>query len=744
MNRKILKISLLVISLLIFQFGILPPMHLDEGSAPLVAAVPVPVNGMASTIINDTDPDDSFEVQIIEPGIYRFNLSFFVDIAMPAGVDIDTDWYQTMDAWWPGVGTSFRSMDQFLSYNFNNYDENDTDYYDTELVCIRPGYIRISLDLSSYSAGDQVSLNLTVDQCLVFGALPDASFMGENTTLEWTTDHTWQGFRLHLPDNNFYNLTAYGSLNWSTTAGWGGDGSFTPLYGVSLIDLNHGQYMPYETWTPVYSIPAGPEDNSSAWGPIMERHVLTGGVYYLIGLSETFEFLNNSMTTFTLNYDYIPTTPLIPGVPLRLQFNTTPNVYDAWISVTIPEGHYFNAYFTDPSGYNWTVATYDAWAGGFTSPYFETYEDPVHRYTDEYRLERGYATAQGGGFPMPSVLENPYLEMWYATATMTFFTNDSITGAAPPGGPGIMSRFNTFYMWVDAWPHGVSSETFNITGNLELIPFPMLTPAGLTVDFNSTIGPYYHCFSIPQSSGGVYEVSAIATEYTASGTVGVQDYIQPESYRDWQYFSVFGPALGYEDPDAGMGYSINTNDTAMLKYVSTRDILNFMWVHGPGMVGGDMTEANVSLSSSPPAPYLVGTVVTADLELDDFTSISFDVTAGTTYALILELMPDGEVAYGYFMNIFGDNPFVIGSMFSAIIAASISFPFSMVYEGTFTARFTGRISFVLVGEGTVNLIIGPAGPPLSPMMIAAIIGVAIIMLIVGLFVGYLVWKRPRS
>jgi hypothetical protein len=701
------------------------------------------MNGMASTIIDDNDTTDSFEVQIIEPGIYRFNLSFFVDIAMPAGVDIDTDWYQTTDVWWPNVATSFRSMEYFYGMNWNSYDENDTDYYDTELVCIRPGYIRISLELSSYSAGDQVSLNLTVDQRLVFGALPDASFMGENTTIEWTTDHTWQGFRLHLPDNNFYNLTTYGSLNWSTTAGWGGDGSFTPLDGVSLIDLNHGQNMPYEAWTPVYSIPAGPEDNSSTWGPIIEHHVLPGGVYYVIGLSETFDFLNNSVTTFTLNYDYIPTTPILPGVPLRLQFNTTPNVYDAWISVTIPEGHYFDAYFTDPSGFNWTVVTYDAWAGGFTSPYFETYEDPVHSYTDEYTLERGYATVQGGGFPMLSVQGNPYFEMWYATATMTFYTNDSITGATPPGGPGIMSRFNTFYMYVEAYPASISSTTFNITGNLELTPFPMLTPAGLTVDFNSTIGPYYHCFSIPQSSGGVYEVSAIATDYNTSGVVGIQDYLQPEFYRDWQYFSMMGPALGYEDPDAGTGYSINTNDTAMLKYVSTRDILNFMWVHGPGMVGGDMTEANVSLSSSPPAPYLVGTVVTFDLEPNEFTSITFDVTAGTTYALTLELMPNGEMAWGYFMNAFGDNPFVVGSLFSAMIAASISFPFSMVYEGTFTAKYTGRISFVLVGEGTVNLVIGPAGPPLSPMMIAAIIGVAVIMLIVGFFVGYLFWKRPR-
>ena len=299
-------------------------------------------------------------------------------------------------------------------------------------------------------------------------------------------------------------------------------------------------------------------------------------------------------------------------------------------------------------------------------------------------------------------------------------------------------------MYVEAYPNGATnSETFNITGNLELTPFPLLTPSGLTVDFNSTIGPFYHCFAIAQSTGGVYEVSAIATDYNMSGVVGVEDYLQPESYRDWQYISMFGPPLGYADPNSGTGYSINTNDTAMLKYVSTRDILNFMWVLGPGLIGGDMTEANVSLISSPPIPYVAGTVITTDLDPTDFTSVSFDVTAGTTYSLILELMPTGNTAYGYFMNTFGENPFNVGSLFSGLIAVGMTFPFSMIFEESFTAQFTGRIAFVLVGDGEVRFVIGPAGPPLSPMMIAAIIGVAIIMLVVGIFVGYLVWKRPR-
>ena len=742
MKRNIWKISLLVISLLVFQFGIPPPVAQQDASAPTVAAIPAPINSMTSAVINDTDPASSFEVEILEPGIYQFNLSYFVDIAMPAGVDIDTDWYQTMDIWWPGVGTFFRSMQQFDSLDWNNQDENDTDYYDTQLICVRPGYIRVNFALTSYSTGDQVSLNLTVDQLLVFSTLPDAMPLGENSTIEWTTDNTWNGIRLTLPDNNFYNITGFGSLNWSTTAGWGGDAFFTPLDGVILIDLNYGEYMPFTSWTPGYNIPAGPEDNSSTWGPSMRREVLTGGEYYFIGLSETFEFLNNSVTTFTVNVDYIPTTPLIPGTPLPLQFNTTPNVYDAWVSVEIPEGYYFNAYFTNPAGYNWTVSTYDAWYFGFTGPYYETYQDLSTNDTYQYTLEQGFATAEGMGYPQLGVLGNSYMEYWFGTATMAFYTNGSITGAAPPGGPGIVSRFNTFYMYVQGSPNGnPTSETFYITANVDLTLFPELTEMGLTVDFNSTIGPFYHCFTLPQVSGGIYTVNALATEYNTSGMVGIEDYLQPESYRDWQYMSMFGPPLGWADPNSGTGFSVNTNDTATLSYVSVRDILNFMWVWGPGMVGGDMTEANVTLTITPPTPYAFGTQVTATLEPMDFASFTFNVVAGNTYSLTMELRPDGTQVYGYFMNIFGDNPFIVGSLFSSIIGVSQSFPFSILYQGTFTARFSGRVSFALVGDGTVDLVIGPASPPISPLMIGALIGVAIIMLVIGVFVGYIIWKQ---
>ncbi|MFX1318165.1 MAG: hypothetical protein ACFE9D_10150 [Promethearchaeota archaeon] len=742
MNRNIWKIGLLVLSLLLFQFGIPQPMGFAETPSPTVTAISVPVNGMASILVNDTDPLDSFTVQILDPGVYRFNLTYYVNNATPGGVDIDTDWYQPMDTFWPGVGTFFRSLDHITSVDWNNRMENETGYYDTDIICVRPGYLHINYELTSYFTGDWVTGNLTVNQLLSFGALPNAMPLSQNTTLEWTTDYTWQGFRLQLPENSFYNFTAYGSLNWSTTSGWGGDATFYPLDGVVLIDLNYGEYYPYNAWHPVYNVPAGPDENDTVWGPDIESEVLVGGTYYLLALSDNFEFLNDSLTTFTLNVAPIPTTPLIPGIPLPLQFNTTSNVLDAYVAVTIPEGHYFNAYFSNPSGINWTLNTFDAWTGSYTGPSFEIYEDPSTNYTLQDNLERGYATAQSMGFPSPSMMGNLYMEMWMATATYTLYTNGSITGAIPPLGPGISSRFNTFYMYIQANSIGdPHSETFNIVANLDLTPFPELTGLGLNVDFNTTVGPFYHCFTLPQASGAIYSVSATPDEYTTSGTIGLEDFQQSEAYRDWQYFSIYGPPLGFADPPSGTGYSENTNDTAMLTYVAVRDSINYMWVLGPGMVGGDMTSANVSLIITPVTPYAFGTVATASLEPDQFATYSFNVIAGNTYVLTMELIPGGDTVFGYFMTTTGDNPFIIGSLFSSLIGVSTTFPFSMIYQDTFTARFTGRISFALVGEGTVNIIIGVAEGPLSPLMIGAFIGVAVIMLLVGVLVGYLTWKR---
>ncbi len=746
MNKKIWKVSLLVISLLVFQFGIvnslLPNMLGNEGPThpASVSALPAPVNDVTSFMVNDSHPMESLEVAIVEPGIYHLNVSFYVDIAPPGGLDLFADFYQSVSLWIPGMGTFLETQQSFASDNWFNMMNDSADYYDTDVIAVRTGFIRLDFGISFPSAIDQVSANLTVDQLLVFSALPNAMPLDQNSTMEWTADQTWQGLRINLPADNLYNFSAYAGLDWDTTAG--DPGGFIIPVGAFLIDPDHGQYLPYNSWNLGHSRPAGPDTNSSSIGPYINRDIMKGGDYYLLGKSNDFTYLNSSSANFTLSISEIPTQILLPNQPLELQFNTTPNVLDTYVAVTIPEGHYFDAYFSNPSGSNWTVWGEDAWMGGYTGPYFEEYRDPSSIYNESETLERGWATATGMGQPMPGLQGDMYFEQWEAIATYTVYINGTNVAAIPPGPFGVSSWFNTFFFHVQAAPtSSIHSTTFNITANFEITPFPELTPSGLTFDFNSTVGPFYHIFAIPEASGIIYSASAIATNYTSTGAIRIEDMMQPSSYLDWEWISMFGPALGKSDPPSGGSWAQNTNDSATLTYVAVRDRINYLMVRGPGMIGGDMTECQVSLDITPPMPYTLGTVATVTLYDLDIATYTFNVVAGNTYILNLALHYDGNVAYGYFIDIYGNTPFIIGSIYQSIISVSALY-LGMTYTGTFTARYTGRVTFIVMAESTIDFSIGDQ--PMSMTTIGIIIAVGVIMMVIGLLIGYFVAKRRRG
>ncbi len=744
MNRTTLKISILVISLLVFQFGIprpISPLQAEAGTEPVVQGIQAPVNSITPFTLNDTDEAEILEVSILDPGIYLLNLSFFVDEASP-NLDLDVDYYQSMDWWWPQIGGYLESLQSFDSASWNNVPENATVYDENDAICVRPGFFRIDVSIDIPAPGDLVLGNLTVTQLLPFSAIPNALPMGQNSTLEWTEDLTWQGLRINLPVDGFYNLTAYAGLNWETTAGWLGDGFFQPL-GLYLMDLEYGQYLPYQSWAPGFNIPAGANTNNSIVGPFINQEVLRGGDYYLLGKSDDFTFLNNSVANFTINVATVQSQVIVPNIGLELQFNMTPNVYEQYVAVTIPEGHYFNASFSNPQGFNWTVSTYDAWMGGYTGPWLRSYEDPSTSWIDTENLERGWTTAQGGGNPMLGVLGSMYFEQWVTDATLTTYDNGSIISAIPPFGLGPSSWFNTFFLRVQATPYGAGpySQNFTVTAHFDIFPFPELTPLGLTFDFNSTFGPYYHFFALPQASGVIYETTAIASEYTSSGTIRIEDVSQPMPYADWQWTGLLNP-LAYADPATGSGISQNTNDTASLTYVSVRDTINYLWVQGPGMIGGDMTEGNVSLTIKPPMAYGLGSVASVTSESpEDMNAFTFNVVAGNDYVLTMHLRPDGDIAFGTFFNTLGHFPFVISSMFQLYIAVSLSMPFSMTYTGTFTAKTTGRVTFIIQASSTVDFSIREVITLGSMTGIAIIVGIAILMLVIGILVGYLVFRR---
>ncbi len=745
MNKTTLKVSILIIGLLVFQCGIptsFIPNQATENSylTATVNAIQLPVNDFLIFELNDSYTSESIEISITEPGIYGLNLSWFVEEGQPPGVDLGADFYQSIGYYIPGMGVYLQAQQSLASPNWNNRLTNATYSYDLEVIAVRTGYLRVDFEMTDYNLGDWVSANLTVSQEFLFASSPNAMPLGQNSTLEWTEDNTWQGLRVNLPTDNFYNFTTYAGLNWNTTAGYSGE-SLAPV-DLALIDLEYGEYYTYNYWSPTHSIPAGPSINSSVIGPMIELDVLKGGDYYLIGKSDEFTYLNSSIANFTLNVFPVPAQPLLPNQPLELHFNTTPNVLYNYIAVTIPEGHYFDAYFSSPIGANWTVWGEDAWTGSFTGPYFETYEDPTTIYNESETLEHGWATTIGMGTPMPALLGNYYIEEWSAQATYTVYINGTKVTAIPPGGMSATSRFNTFYFRVEAAPTDPDhSTTFNLTANFFISPFPQLTTSGLTFEFNSTVGPFYHLFAIPEASGVIYETSAIASNYNTSGTIRIEDMEQPGAYLDWEWMAMLAPPLAIADPATGPGASQNVNDTATLTYVAVRDRMNYLWVLGPGMIGGDMTACNVSLSITPPSPYQPGTIASVTVHDSEFACFTFNVIAGNNYLFNMELSIDGDIAYGYFIDVFGTTPFVISSIYQFFIVAAPSIPYSRIFTATYTARYSGRVTFIVLGEGTVYFSIGLLEPPLSLTTIGIIIATAIIMTIVGILIGYLIFKR---
>jgi len=370
-------------------------------------------------------------------------------------------------------------------------------------------------------------------------------------------------------------------------------------------------------------------------------------------------------------------------------------------------------------------------------------------YTERHNLERGFATGYGSFAPQPGVTGDPYYEMWQADATYVIYFNGSKVAAIPPSGSGVSSRFNTFYLRISAFPVGDPTTTFELTANIELTPFPELTFAGLTFNFNSTFGPYYHFFQLPEASGVTYEVSALATSYTTAGIIRIQDTPQPTEHERWQWTTLFiVPPLGVADPVyfPGDPISENTNDSATLTYVAVKNGINYLWVMGPGMsgVGGDMTEGTVSLAVTPPTPYALNMPMAAQLIPGEFYAYTFNLEAGVTYLVEFSMRPDGYGAYGILFNTAGYSPFIVGSLFDLYILAGTSFPFGPVYRSTFTAQTSGPVIFVLSADTaptTVDFFITAVYPWFSLTIIAALGLTAILMIAIGILVGYFLAKR---
>ncbi|MFW9831732.1 MAG: hypothetical protein ACFFD8_08155, partial [Candidatus Thorarchaeota archaeon] len=160
MKKITLKVSLLVISLLVFQCGIPTPFSPNQArnsSISTVSALQLPINDFITFEINDSYTSEAIEIPITEPGVYEFNLSWTVEEGQPPGVDLDLDLSQSIGWYIHAMGIYLNTLQAFNGENWNNRLTNATDYFETEIIAVRAGVIRADFRLTDYTLGDWIS-----------------------------------------------------------------------------------------------------------------------------------------------------------------------------------------------------------------------------------------------------------------------------------------------------------------------------------------------------------------------------------------------------------------------------------------------------------------------------------------------------------------------------------------------------------------------------------------------------------
>lgn len=758
MPRKTFVFSLVFIGLLLLQVtapigaanSLLTELGEPAGSAAESPPLPyVPVGALTSFKLNYSFPYLSFGVSITQPGAYSVNASFKVESAQLLGLDYGIDVRIPSHMWIPQLGDYADFMLESLddAYWYDRIAGSTSSYYE-EFVAVYPDALVLYFEILSPTSIDLLSVNFTVSQIYSFASAPVIP-LGANGTLQWTEDDTWRAARFTLPSNGLYNFTAYAGLDWTTTAGWPG-GTVYPFDRARLIDLLHGEMSTYDSWNPAFSVPPGPGAGSALQTYGWYLDCFAAGDYYLVGTAAAFEYLNGTALNFTLNIRQVPTLSLAPNSAVQLSFSTTANIYDAYVAVSAPQGYYHDLYFETPAGANWSVFAWDAVQGWPTGPYLQHTRDATQISTYDERLERSWSTVPFTmmGLPTQYLIGNPYTEEWRFQGTYKMYNNGSLWAALPPGGalPPPTSRFNTYFLRVMATPSGgPHTNTFNVSLALDATAFLTLTTSGLTVSFNTTSGVFYHILQIPETSGRIYAVSANATKYTFSGEIAVEDMFGPAYYADWQWLPFFLLPLGKANPSGwNYGTSYNVSGPVTLHYAAVRDGPSYLMIHGPGMpmVGGDMTEAKVSLTVTPPTTYTLGDDVTLSLHNQDFRTYSLPLIAGYRYSVSLSMDWDGLMALGYFFNDLGYTPFTVEGIMPLLIAVMtepvmMGIPFGVHYHSVFTARETGTMTFAVVGDGAVHFsvdVIDGIPPTVRlDLLIAAggIIAAAIICFLLG-------------
>ncbi|MDO8055876.1 MAG: hypothetical protein Q6361_03365, partial [Candidatus Hermodarchaeota archaeon] len=556
--------------------------------------------------------------------------------------------------------------------------------------------------------------------------------------LDFTNDDSWKGTRFVLPENNLYNLSVFGELDYATTGGWAGNPTFQPFSKLSLLTRTYGEYNPVDSYNPGFNIPSGAGTGTANWTSWQLFPLITD-TYYLFGYIDDYEFLNGSQVTIQLELTPVVDETIASDESVTLHFDSSSGVNIAYLGLTASLGFKYNIYYDSHVGANWTVQTFDPF-GGWLPVFYSYYEDPTSYTIVEDRFERAFSLIQPGMMgpptPSPGVLGDEYIEVYNLAGSDVTYVNDSAVAFSMHS--GLMSLFNTYFVRVEAIPGGTPTATFDITLHLEASNMPTIVPAVPEVfAVNHTIGPIYKIFQLPVISGHIYEISAWSSDYTAYGGVGLFNAPTPAGYEDWQWNGFF-VNLYQNLPVSSSPYEASaTNETATMRFVAVRSTTLYIGAIGNDMSGppGDTIEVTVNVTVTAPIPYALGTVATATMSDMDFKTYSFSIMVGASYQMSLSLDATGNYGLLSVFNGFGHVPFQT-SPYDLWGEVSSSY---LNMTRTYSAIVSGVVTFVLFAQGTVHFAFNAVAEAPGSFALGLIIG--LIFMIMAIIIVYVVMRR---
>jgi len=674
-----------------------------------LATAPLEFDNPVTFELNSTVSNNSFTINIPEPGFLTINWSFEVLAAGFPGPDFEFWINESAVKYVPQLDQSVPdekvrnppNLWYELMPGFTFQEEN-------EIFAVNSGYLDLDFDLRWESTIDNVTVTLETSWVHSFGNPPLVS-SGQNFSLEWMADDTWESVVVHIPEDGLYNIEVESCLPYDISSSYAGPSDIHVPERVIFLSKPKGVHnvgvTTYKNYYPNHFVTIG-SSGTSVWtdDDIVQ---LYQGEYYVLGVSGSFTHLNGTSTNFTMNVKPFSTIRLDPNESIDLNFNIMEPETTYLVAAYVPDGNLSTIRFTNPTGGNWTVSSKHYPSMSSAVPTLTYMKYPYSELTTEVRYDDIFFVSTAGALVGSTirttlVTGEPWGFIYQPIGFSSFYTDGELTSYITSMSYTV-NPYPILIFEVSATPAaGIYSDTFDVTMQLDAVPFEELDENPHTASFNATQGSVVQLYRFPVKSGYTYNITANPTEYTSEGSIAFAVLPSVNLFDQW---TITDPPLFVTVESDSPYYSILTaqtiNRTASVKLLAAIDGEIFIYGAGSGLLPGDCTEAEFRVEETPPAILDFGDSVPLLTEELDFFCHEVNLIDGYEYRLTIQLHPaQGEVSVTFFDDD-GVNPFATTEEEIWLEADS-----SVYLYKTFTlnSHHSGVAYMGLILEGNVTII----------------------------------------